>query len=163
MRWHKEYRLDTLDDDWDYWPSESGVYVILGQRGLRRAVGKGMSRVLYIGQAKNIRNRLWYAWYGEHSGTGLLWDFPKVARALTGHSTAGPFDRGGAIGRLTAKVAFPIRTADLSRFERALLFAYFYRHGELPPLNATMPKRWDRQRPTTDLIQWATRGIRTNA
>jgi hypothetical protein len=89
----------------------------------------------------------------------MLWDFPKVARALLRSNSVAAFDRGREIGRLRAKVAYPIRPVDLNRFERALIFAYFYRYAELPPLNASMPKRWHIVRPSRKLIDWASRGI----
>ncbi len=159
MRWHKPNCLDTLDDDWESWPSTGGVYLIMGPRALRRAVSTDRHGILYIGQARNLRNRLWDAWYAQHPGTGMLWDFPQVAAALLGSRSGAIFDREQAIGRLKAKLAYPIPPASLDRCERALLFAYFYRYAELPPLNACMPKRWNRVRPGKKLIRWALRGI----
>jgi len=62
------------------------------------------------------------------------------------------------LGGLSVKAAYPLEKKFLNKAERAVLFAYLEKFGELPPLNAnlravTMPTL------TSKILEWARKGI----
>lgn len=156
--WHPSFRLGRLDDGWKEMPRHGGIYILRCSRSIPRAARLDRRGVLY-GQASNLRNRLWSAWQARHSGTGIVWDYPRVTSAVLGSPKEARHVRDHHLNRLIVRFAGPIPERELDRYERALLFAYFYRHGELPPLNSTLPQRWARSKPGANLLRWARRGL----
>jgi len=140
-------------------PRHGGVYILRCSRSIPRAAHLDQRGVLYIGQASNLRNRLRSALQARHPATGILWEYPRVTSAVLGTPKEARHVRNHHLNRLIVRFAGPVPERELDRYERALLFAYFYRYGELPPLNSALPKRWARSKPGAHLLSWARRGL----
>ena len=156
--WSDAVALTSFYDDWDDMPTTPGVYIICAHRPIPRIGGVDRRGILYIGRASRVRSRLWNFWYCNHTASGFLWTHPDIARLVLGGNIRSVADVERKLGRLTARYATPIRSAQLGRAERALLFAYVRAFGEAPPLNLSLTKRWDRA-PTAYELRWAERGL----
>jgi hypothetical protein len=157
-QWQRPFILNTLYDDWDNAPAYSGVYVISGDREIPRIAGTDKAGILYIGKSAMLRNRLWEFWYGDHEAPAFLWTDLRLAGLVLGvrRLTRGQLEN--KLGELKARVS-QVETRSLASAEKAVLYAYASRFGELPPLNATLPDKWS-ERPDPRLLRWAETGLR---
>ena len=94
-----------------------------------------------------------------HAATCMLWDHPAVSTKIFGRTCETGTDVTACIGELIVRVAAPITQNMLQRAERAVLYAYLYTFGELPPLNSSTPQRSSNANPPTDDIAWANEGL----
>ena len=69
-----------------------------------------------------------------------------------------PKDVVDRVGELTVKAATLIGPSELENAERAVLYAYFFQYGELPPLNFSVPRRW-KDSPSDEWIRWGNEGL----
>lgn len=156
--WHQPIALETLEDDWDSSPATAGVYIVMSDRPIRRIGRVDNASILYIGKAKNLRDRLWDFWKERHTASGFLWTHIEVARIILNKPIPTVSDLGKCLGKLNVRYSTPIIEDQLDMAERALLFAYIKYFGEAPPLNMSLPKRWEHPPPTED-IAWAENGL----
>jgi hypothetical protein len=157
--WLKPFRIEELDDNWNKMPSTPGVYIIFSKKRLQRVGGVEPAGILYVGKSGILRNRLWQFWDARHPASGLLWDHPKVASKIFGKKLTRKKDVDPFLGNLIVRVATPIRgKRKLEAAEKALLFAYMNRFGELPPLNFSLPGHWDKA-PGRRELRWAEEGL----
>ena len=157
-RWKQPFTVKKIKDGWDSMPSKPGIYIVRSRKAIPRATGVDRFGTLYVGQAKNLRNRLWNVWDAQHEATGMLWDHPAVAAKLLRTRFASSQQRARAVDALIVRVALPVQPADLNRAERAVLTAYVQRFGEPPPLNSVFPGKWSKNRGNR-LSRWASRGL----
>ena len=137
--WRIPFRIKILDDKWDDMPPTPGIYVISSGRsipGVARADPRG---ILYVGKSIKLRSRLWQFWYAQHPANGFLWSHPKVASGILATPCQDEKDVEDCLGELSVKAATPVPPADLKPAERAVLYVYLYRFGELPPPNFSLP------------------------
>jgi hypothetical protein len=161
-QWSRPLSLGSLESVWDDTPDTPGVYLILAARPIGRIGGVDRRGILYVGKARNLRNRLWQFWYADHNASGLLWTQPVLARIVFSRTIRTVTDVEAHLGRLKAQVSTPIATRDLDAAERAVLYAYIGRYGEAPPLNFTLPRRW-KAPPSAHDLRWAEQGVLSRA
>lgn len=131
----------------------SGIYVVSRNRSLNRAISRDPLGILYIGKAVNLRSRLRSFLYGSHGATGFLWTYLGVCRAILNASAETEDALQSALEAGYVRCAF-VNQRSIARAEQIALFAYYRRFGEFPPLNSSMPNRWE---PPTDIeLEWAT-------
>jgi hypothetical protein len=147
--WYKPIVLETLDVQWDTFSASPGVYIVMSDRPIQRIGGTDFRSIIYIGKAKNLRNRLWAFWKANHSASGFLWTHPTMANIVLNKPVRTVSDVEKYLGKLEIL---------LDSAERALLFAYIQCFGEAPPLNLSLPKRWNQLPPAEDL-RWAEEGL----
>jgi len=159
VNWRSPFIINFLETHWDDMPSKSGIYIIWCGRSIPRAGAVDKKGILYVGKSSNLRNRLWDFWYANHPASGMLWAYPKIATTILKKTCRNKKDVEYYLGKLTVRVAYPMPKAMLEVGERAVLYAYFLRFGELPPLNSSLPKRW-REIPSASNLRWASRGLK---
>lgn len=156
--WREPFFIESLDDEWEAAPSTAGIYIIGCGRPLSRVGGLDPAGIIYVGKSICLRDRLWTYWEAQHEASGILWNIPQIAGALFGTDVCTGAEVEPLIGRSVARVSTPIPPNNIDAAERAVLYAYTLRFGELPPLNATLPGRWE-EVPTTDELRWAEQGL----
>ena len=80
--WHKPIALETLKDYWDSSPATAGVYIVMSDHPIHRIGRVDNAGILYIGKAKNLRDRLWDFWEQNHTASGFLWAHIGVAQII---------------------------------------------------------------------------------
>lgn len=156
--WLKPMSLDRLDDEWDNAPFSSGIYVVRRTEPVARLGGMDKQGTLYVGKARNLRERLRQMWYADHGASWYLWRQPPLAAIVLSAPIRTVTDVELHLGKLTAVVATPLADELLARAERAVLNAYITRFGEAPPLNFSLPQRWSEPVAPEDL-RWAENGF----
>jgi hypothetical protein len=156
--WHEPIVLETLEGYWDSSPSTAGVYIVMSDRPIPRIGGVDNVSILYIGKAKNLRDRLWNFWKETHTASEFLWTHPSVAQIILDKPIHAILDIYKYVGKLRARYSTPISEDLLDTAERALLFTYIQHFGEPPPLNLSLPKRWEQLPPSQDRA-WAEKGL----
>lgn len=158
--WYDPFTIGTLDDEnvWKSAPASPGIYIIMADHPIRRIGGEDDIGTLYVGKAKNLRNRLWAFWTANHSASGFLWTHPQMARIVLAKPIRTVTDVEKYLGKLKAKYSTPIEKDLLGRAERAVLFAYIHCFGEAPPLNLSLPNRWA-EAPNAQDLRWAERAL----
>ena len=156
--WYKSIVLKSLSDSWDSSPASAGVYVVTSDRPIPRIGRVDNAGILYIGRAKNLRERLWAFWKQNHTASGFLWTHTAVAQIILKKPILTVSDVGKYLGELKVRYSTPIGEDLLDTAERALLFAYIQYFGEAPPLNLSLPKRWEQPPPSQDR-EWAEEGL----
>ena len=139
-------------------PSTPGVYVVRTNSSLRRVGGTDRAGILYVGRASSLRIRIWNFWKADHTASGFLWTYPGIAQLVLNGRIRTVSDVERELGKLTVRFATPVHRQQLGRAERALLFAYVTEFGEAPPLNLSLPKRWDGTPSAADR-RWAEKGL----
>ena len=157
--WEAPRQIKTLYEEWESWPASSGIYLVRVLKPIRRVGGVDPHGTIYVGQARNLRNRLWQFWYANHTASGFLWENPELASHIIGFRCRSTLSLGHALGNLFAKVAVRVARTRLASAERAVLYRYYQRFGEPPPLNLTLPGRWSRP-PSAASLKWAEAGLR---
>ena len=157
-RWHKPIILETLEDDWDSLPATPGVYIVMSDRPIQRIGRVDNAGILYIGKAKILCDRLWNFWKQNHTASGFLWTHIGVAQIILNKPILTVSDVGKYLGKLNVRYSTPISEDQLEMAERALLFAYIQYFGEAPPLNLSLPRRWEQPPPSQDR-EWAEKGL----
>ena len=156
--WHEPIVLETLNDYWHSSPATSGVYIVMSDRPIQRIGRVDNASILYIGKAKNLRERLWEFWKLKHTASDFLWTHMPVAQIILNKPILAVSDVGKYVGKLRVRYSTPISEGLLDRAERALLFTYTQYFGEAPPLNMSLPKRWEQLPPSQDRA-WAEKGL----
>ena len=141
-RWSQKVALDLFNEEWERMPSAPGVYVIRRSRPIQRAGGIDRAGILYVGRASPLRRRLWRFWNCDHTASGFLWTHIDIAKLVLSDRVRTPNDVEKKVHRLWLRYATPINAKRLVRAERALMFAYFNKFGEAPPLNLSINQRW---------------------
>lgn len=159
-RWTSDFKLQDLDEveTWDGIPAKPGIYVVISGRRIPRFAGNDRNGILYVGKSLVVKNRVWAFGKIRHPASGLFWQFPKLAATVFGRSGRTRRTAEYLVGDLHVRIATPIPRGRLDEAERAVLFAYFKRYQELPPLNSSFPERWSKP-PKAGLRRWAERGI----
>jgi hypothetical protein len=156
--WHLPVFLGKLKHDWSsLLPVAGGVYLVKTGRPIGRVLGTDPTGILYIGKSLNLQNRVWAFPYGNHSASGFLWQDPTIRMKILNASSASEEDCGTALAGCFTCIAAPVPEPDVDRAEHAVLFAYFRRFGEFPPLNFSAPDRW--RSPTAEDVEWAAQGL----
>ena len=156
--WYRPIVLETLDSSWDSSPATAGVYMILRDRPIPRIGGVDNMGIIYIGMATNLRERLWSFWKVKHTASDFLWTHKAIAQIVLNKPKLNVSDLKKHLGKLKVRYSTPIGEGLLDSAERALLFTYIEYFGEPPPLNMSLPKRWDRSPPSEDQ-EWAGKGL----
>jgi hypothetical protein len=156
--WSKPVMLETLGDNWDSFPTSAGVYMITSDYAIPRIGGSDEKSIIYIGKTKNLRNRLWGFWKANHTASGVLWTHPTMACIVLNKPIRNIRDVEEQLGKLQVCYSTPIDEHLLDRAERALIFAYIQRFGEAPPLNMSLPRRWE-QLPQAQDLRWAEEAV----
>jgi len=81
-KWYKPIVLESLNDSWESSPASAGVYIIMSDRPIPRIGRIDNASILYIGKAKNLRERLWMFWKQDHTASGFLWTHTAVAQIV---------------------------------------------------------------------------------
>ena len=156
--WYKSLILKSLNDSWDSSPASAGVYIVTSDRPIARIGEIDNAGILYIGKAKILRDRLWDFWKQNHTASGFLWTHTAIAQIILNKPILIVNDIGKYLGELKVRYSTPIDEKLLDVAERALLFAYIQYYGEAPPLNLSLPRRWEQLPPSQDR-QWAEEGL----
>lgn len=156
--WQPAFQIYSIDEDWETVSAKPGVYIIRTNKAIERIAARDGKGIIYIGKSLRVRERLWQFWYSNHPASGLLWDNLPLARLVLGKEVKNKIDYDKKIGALTVKIASPINRDDLDKAERAVLFAYLFNFGELPPLNFSLGRRWD-DKPHINELKWGRKGI----
>ena len=149
--------LETLNESCFYAP---GLYIIRRPKPVKRVFGVDPAGLLYIGKSKNISHRLSQFLRSYHTASSYLWYNLHLTKGLFGRSVS----RGRALkaclqASLEVRVVGPLSERFLAGLERALLYAYLSRFGELPPLNFSAPRRFHRS-PGSERLTWAAKILR---
>ena len=151
--WQSPLQLSAIGERGDSdLATRSGIYVVSTTRPLNRVLASDPAGILYIGKASNLRSRLRSFLYGSHGATGFLWTYPAIRRAVLCASSESEPDCQSALESGFVRCAF-VAQVSLSRAEQIALFAYYQQFGEFPPLNSSMPNRWNP--PTSAQLLWA--------
>jgi hypothetical protein len=156
--WLPSFKIADLNNIWDKAPSKAGIYVISCGRQLARVGGNDPAGIIYVGKSLCVRDRLWTYWEAEHEASGILWDIPEVAGAIFGKRVRSSDDVTPLIEQSIVWIASPIPRTKLDAAERAVLFIYTLRFGELPPLNSTLPDRWGKK-PSKASLEWGSQAL----
>ena len=159
--WSELVRIKTLETNWDKFPTTAGIYIIRCGKDIHRAGGLDRNGILYIGKSLKLRNRLWQFWYLNHPASWFIWKNPKIAKTMLGKNYSNKKNIEIQLGELFLNTASPISSKVLSAAERAVLYAYAYKFGELPPLNSSLPDRWAERASSEADLKWALKGICT--
>jgi hypothetical protein len=157
-KWRSSFLIEILYEGWDDAPSTPGIYVITSGKPINRLAKTDPRGIVYIGESKNLRNRLWSFWYAQHPASGFLWENPDLASKIIGKKCKSHEDVENILGHFTVKVATPIHKDSLDSAERATLYAYIKTYGELPPLNFSLPERWS-VLPRDKDLNWGNAGL----
>ena len=158
-RWSNTVQIKIFDEKWDRQPATGGVYLIKTLRPIQRIGGKDRAGILYIGRAVLLRRRVWGFLYAYHTASAFLWTHLEIARVVFDNERIRTvMDIENALWRLKVRYSTPIHKSRLVRAERALMFAYFSRFGEAPPLNLSINQRW-LAKPSQSDLRWAEVGI----
>lgn len=152
-QWPKPFSIGSIEDAWDNAPFSPGIYLISLEKSIRRMKGVDKTGILYVGKSSNLRSRLRAFWNCWHPASGFLWDHLKLANIILGKTFQNKDDLGVFLGKLRVKVASLIFQKELEKAERAVLYSYMFRYGELPPLNFSLPLRW-RESPKNQDLHW---------
>lgn len=156
--WSDSVKVRSVYEQWDSWPSTPGVYIIRSARSMPRIGGTDKTGILYFGKASQLRFRIWHFGKANHTASGFLWHHQDIARLVLNPGIRSVTEVEEYLGRLTVRYATPIHGQQLDRAERALLFSYIHLFGEAPPLNLSLPRRWD-SAPSSQDLRWAEVGI----
>jgi hypothetical protein len=159
--WFPYFQLKELDEEetWDRIPPKPGIYVVKSGRRIPRLAGNDVNGILYIGKSLLVKNRIWGFWAIEqHPASDMLWQYPKLAATIFNKPCRTVKKVENLVGDLYVRISTPVPRAQLGEAERAVLFAYFEKYHELPPLNSCFPERWSRP-PGAIIKRWAEKGI----
>jgi hypothetical protein len=158
--WSSYFQLKDLDEEetWDGIPPKPGIYVVKSGLKIQRLAGSDDNGILYIGKSLLVKNRIWDFWYIQHPASDMLWQYPKLAATIFKKPCRTTKRVENLVGDLYVRISTPIPRGQLDEAERAVLFAYFDKYHELPPLNSSLPERWGKE-PRVNLRRWADRGI----
>jgi hypothetical protein len=158
-QWKGVFRVDIVDEAKQYSAREvPGIYVIRSNKPIRRIGSIDRRGILYIGQAKNLAQRLDLFHYAGHKASWSLFRQRHIAKMILGRKIKDDQHLYLLLGGLTVKAAYPVDKKSLNRAERAVLFAYLEKFGELPPLNFNLPGSQEANPEKRDL-DWARKGI----
>lgn len=156
--WSKPIMLEALDDSWDSFPESAGVYLIMRDRPIPRVGGVDNMSILYIGKSRNLRERFLVFLKQEHTASAFLWQHKTVAQIVLNEPKLTVIDLGKYLRKLKVRYSTLTDGRLLDRAERALIFTYIEYFGEPPPLNMSLPKRWE-QPPQSQDQEWAGKGL----
>jgi len=156
--WLKPVLLEDFDKGWGLCPATAGVYIVMRDKPIPRIGRVDKAGILYIGKAKVLRDRLWDFLKQNHTASGFLWAHTPIAQIILDKPILTVGELGKHLGILQVRYSTPIDQSLLSRAERALLFSYIHYYGEPPPLNFSLPARWEQPPPSQDR-QWAEKGL----
>ncbi len=156
--WSELFHIKTLDSKWTSFPKTAGIYIIRRKKAISRVGGSDPNGILYIGKSKNLGDRLWQFWAGNHTASGYLYSKPEVCTLIFGKRCKSYKEIELKLGELFFKFAAPIHSNKLESAETAVLYAYVKQFGEAPPLNLSLPNRWDNVPSAADL-NWSKPGI----
>jgi hypothetical protein len=156
--WSDSVTVCSVYEQWDSWPSTPGVYIIRTAHSIPRIGGTDKTGILYIGKASTLRFRIWHFWKANHTASGFLWNHQDIARVVLNSGIRSVTQVEEQLGRLTVRYATPLYAQQIARAERALLFSYIRLFGEAPPLNLSLPGRWD-SAPSSQDLRWAEVGM----
>ena len=162
VKWSRRY---SLWSEWEtlskYWPNP-GIYVVCRRRPLRRLGGVDPAGVLYVGKSSHVARRLQQFVNRQHPASDYLCHHLPMARQVLGHDTRTVTQAERSLEYLLVRVATVIPHKHLDTAEQAVLFAYLYQFGEVPPLNRCLPGRWGGKVPSA-LRAWGGLGIQCGA
>lgn len=158
-KWKGVFRVDIIDEAKHYDDKDvPGIYVIRRKKPVQRVGGVDRRGILYIGQANDLAWRLDLFHYAGHKVSWFLFRKRHIAKMILGQKIKDDQHLYFLLGTLTVKAAYPLRKKSLDKAERAVLFAYLEKFGELPPLNSNLPGSQKTNPDKQDLI-WARKGI----
>lgn len=149
--------VEIKDEEWDRF-AKSGIYIVMRRKPIPRIGGKDRKGILYIGQAFDIAKRLDLFHYVGHKTSYAMYLQPKIAKLALKKQIKNEDDLYRTLGKLKVRIACPMNKKELDRAERACLFSYLERFGELPPFNANLP-RSQKPKPMGNDLRWARKGI----
>ena len=156
-QWLKPFRIGTLESNEKTVPIKPGIYVIMSLKAINRVGGIDRAGVLYVGKAFWLRSRLKKFLYADHIASYLLWRNLKIAQRVLGKKLLSRKSVEHNLGKVYTKVV-TVERKELDTAERAVLVAYMYRYGELPPLNFSLRNRLS-HKPSKQILRWAEQGI----
>jgi len=159
-KWKAPFRIDAVDKIDKEWDAKAvpGVYVIRKKNSIPRIGGIDKNGILYIGQAYNLAQRLNLYQYAGHKATYFLLRQSQIACRILGEKWRSDKELYSILGSLKAKSVYPLSKKSLNKAERAILFAYLKKFGELPPLNSNLPGS-QKVNPDKAELRWAMKGI----
>ncbi len=149
--------VEIKEEEWDRF-TKPGIYVVMRKKPIHRIGGIDRKGILYIGQAFDTANRLCLFQYVGHKTSWAMYLQPKIAKLALKKQTKNDDDLYRTLGRLRVRIASPMSKKELDSAERACLFFYLERFGELPPFNAHLPQP-QKLRPKENDLRWARKGI----
>lgn len=158
-KWKGVFRIDIVGEPKQYSTREvSGIYVIRSNKPIRRIGSIDRRGILYIGQANDLAQRLDLFHYAGHKAIWFLFKQRHIAKMILGQKIKDDQHLYLLLGGLTVKAAYPVDKKSLNKAERAVLFAYLEKFGELPPLNFNLQGSQEAYPKKQDL-DWARKGI----
>jgi hypothetical protein len=142
---------------------EPGIYVIRRSEPVPRLLDTDSLGTLYIGKATYLRSRLRGFYHAQgHSGGMSLWRVPRepfeYTARVTGALGTSETETYASVGALQVRAAY-VPYGELDLREQACMWVYREVFGETPPLNSSIPGRWNTPRPRC--LEWARKGLAT--
>lgn len=160
--WSEPFKICSFDEDWEQSEKTPGVYIIRKAGSIQRVGGVDKTGILYFGKAIKLRSRVYGFLKKHHQASYFLYESPAIARLVLNGKIKDHTDVKEHLKKLTVRFATPLRADQLNRAERALFFSYIKLFGEAPPLNLSIPSRWEVE-PSSQDLHWAEEGIKRRA
>ena len=157
-KWNK---LITIDEAYKNATEGPGIYVISQRTNINRIIGNDPKGILYVGKSIKLKQRLNQFIKYYHPASGILWEHKKIAMMIFDDDCKKEADLNDKLGILSVRIA-ETSSSDkevLDRHERAVLFAYLLKHGETPPLNSSIPGKWNTP-PIESDQEWGRKGLK---
>jgi|GEM_PF-5116333 len=152
--WIKNKKLSTVNSEWSRWSESSGIYIVSRDSPVDRVFEQDSSGILYIGKAKNLRERVHQFYRSDHNASWFLYCHRDLARKyisseITDHEEkVAPY-----VGQLNISYAEANDEAHAEEIERVAIFSYVKKFGEVPPLNNSIPDRYS-EPPNDVQVKW---------
>lgn len=154
--WSAVKKLKTVDYDWESWSQSSGIYIVSYGQSVNRIFGCDEAGILYIGKAKNLRDRVHQFYRSDHNVSWFLYNHRDIARKYMSKEIKDFDDEkemAPYVGELNIRYAEAESESQAEYLERVAIFSYLKLFGEVPPLNSSIPNRYDKP-PTQNEMEW---------
>ena len=156
--WSRLKKFSRFDEERDLVPEKSGVYIVKRRAPIGRLGGRDEAGIIYIGKSVDLHRRLLWFMSGNHIASWFLWKKVGVARKIFGKKYKNNDDWDKMVGHLEFRYCL-LRKNQLNNRERAVIYAYVKKYGEVPPLNFSFPKRM-KEAPKDNELKWARGALR---
>ena len=131
-----------------------GVYVIQTLSNIGRFLGSDTRGIVYIGESNDVKRRVDNFRTSDHQATDFFFQNKSLARRFLSNdiNEENIPKMSSFVGRLYVRHLIAEGEAKAKEIEKALLFAYVFEFGEVPPMNNSLPKR--DETPSKTVTDW---------